>query len=116
MEQTKISHPEEYYENIFNMYKDKNENDDMYYFYNIGKKITLPKNIDDGVFDYFNVLDTLPLTTVSYQVYGTIHLWWLLLLCNDIQNSLKLLTPGSVIKVIKKEYLSTILKSLKNRE
>ena len=44
MEQIKLSHPDEYYENIFNMYKDTNENGDMYYFYNIGKKITLPDN------------------------------------------------------------------------
>jgi hypothetical protein len=88
----------------------------MYYFYNIGKKITLPDNIDEGVFDYFSVPDTLPLTTISYQVYGTIHLWWLILMTNNIQNSLKLISPGSVIKIIKKEYVSTILDSLKQRE
>lgn len=116
MEQINLSHPKEYYENIFNMYRDTNENDDSYYFYNIGKKVTLPENIDDSVFDYYNVPDLLPLTTISHNVYGTIHLWWLLLLCNNIQNSLKLLTPGSVIKVIKKEYISSVLSSLKNRE
>jgi hypothetical protein len=116
MESYKISHPDEYYENIFNMYKDTNENGDMYYFYNIGKKITLPDNIDEGVFDYFSVPDTLPLTTISYQVYGSMHLWWLILLTNNIQNSLKLLSPGSVIKIIKKEYLGAILDSLKKRE
>lgn len=116
MESYNISHPNEYYENIFNMYKDTNENGDMYYFYNIGKKVTLPENIDDSVFDYFSVPDTLPLTTISYQVYGSIHLWWLLLLCNNIQNSLKLITPGSVIKIIKKEYLASVLNSLKVKE
>lgn len=116
MEQIKLSHPDEYYENIFNMYKDANENGDMYYFYNIGRKVTLPKDIDDNVFDYYRVPDLLPLTTISYKIYGSMHLWWLVLLCNDIQNSFKLFNPGSVIKIIKKEYLPSVLNSLKARE
>jgi hypothetical protein len=115
MEKITISHPDEYFENVLNLYKDSNDNNDVYYFYNLGNKITMPPNIDENVFEYYNVPSSMPLTTLSYQIYGDMHLWWLILLCNNVQNAVKLISPGSTIKIIKKQYLNAILSSLKNK-
>lgn len=112
MKQITVQHPQERYENIFNMYEVQNENTDKYVFYNIGSKVSLPKNLDDNVFDYWTVPGLMPLTTISYKIYDTQHLWWLIMLSSGLNNPVKLLTPGTVIKSVKREYLNQIFKSI----
>ena len=103
------------YENIFNAYKLENDNGNQYVFYNILNKVSLPDNIDDSVFKKFSIPGNMPLTTISYRVYKTIHLWWLIMLCNNIRNPIRLLAPGTVIRTIKPQYLSTVLANIQKK-
>lgn len=70
------------YENIFNVYLDR---DDMY-FYNILQTISFPTNLPKGYYNEYNVVygDTWPL--ISYKNYNTPNLWWIILLANNIIN------------------------------
>ena len=52
MEKITIVHDPERYENIFNMYTTTNSNGDVYAFYNILSKVSVPSDLDDSVFDY----------------------------------------------------------------
>lgn len=115
MEKVKIIHEPEMYENIFNAYKLENDNGNQYVFYNILNKVSLPDNIDDGVFKKFSIPGNMPLTTISYRIYKTIHLWWLIMLCNNIRNPVRLLAPGTVIRTIKPQYLSTVLANIQKK-
>ena len=115
MEKVNITHDPEMYENIFNAYLFSNDNDDQYVFYNILNKVSLPPNIDDNVFDRFAIPGHMPLTTISYKIYKTMHLWWLIMVCNNIKNPVKLLAPGTVVRTIKPQYLSTVLNSIKKQ-
>jgi len=115
MEKVNITHDPEMYENIFNSYRLENDNGNQYVFYNILNKVSLPDNIDDNVFKKFSVPGHMPLTTISYRIYKTMHLWWLIMLCNNIRNPVKLLSPGTVLKTIKPQYLSTVLASIKKQ-
>jgi hypothetical protein len=115
MDKIDIKHDPERYENIFNMYEFKNSNDDKYVFYNILSKVTLPPDLDKDVFAYYNIDAHTPLTTLSYKIYGTQHLWWLIMVVNNIKNPVKLLESGSIIKVIKKDYLDLIFDSIKKK-
>jgi hypothetical protein len=115
MKQITVQHSQERYENIFNMYEVENENTDRYVFYNITNKVSLPQNLDDSVFDYWTVPGLMPLTTISYKIYNTQHLWWLIMVSNGLKNPVKLFTPGTVIKTIKKEYLNQIFKSISQK-
>lgn len=112
MNQVQIQHSQERYENIFNMYEVENSNFDKYVFYNISSKVTLPDNLNDNVFDYWTVPGLMPLTTISYRIYGTQHLWWLIMIANKLKNPVKLLAPGTTIKAIKPDYLDQIYKSI----
>lgn len=112
MEQLTLTHPKERYENIFNVYELENSNGNKYVFYNILNKISLPNDIDPAVFEYYTIPGNLPFTTISFSIYGTISLWWLILLTNGIRNPTKLLAPGTKIKVIKREYLPIVLASI----
>ena len=101
------------YENIFNVYEFKKGDSDSYYYYNILKKISIDtSNISPDVFYYVKVDKKLPWTSISYNLYDTQHLWWLILLFNNITNPVILPKLGDVYKVVKKEYVNDIISQL----
>lgn len=99
------------YENIFKVYQQGSKN---FFFYNILKKISLPDNINEQVFDFIRLPQGMPLTTLSYRIYGTTHLWWLIMIINNIKNP-TIIEPGIKIRIIKKVFLKTVLDSIKQQ-
>jgi hypothetical protein len=93
------------YENIFKLYKDPNS----IYFYNILNNIIVPDNIDQQFYYIIKLNRKIPWTTISYEQYGTIDLWWFICLVNKINNPIKFVEPGAELKVIRKNYLATVL-------
>ena len=49
---------------------------------------------------------------ISYALYGTPRLWWVLALMNDVVNPFEELVEGTNIKVLRAEYLYTLFKEL----
>jgi hypothetical protein len=96
------------YEKIFKLYKTS----DNQYFYNIMQSLFLPDEIDDTVLTYITIKKNEPWTMVSFKVYKTIELWWLILLTNKLYNPFEVPKDGTVIKLIKPEYVSTVLKEI----
>lgn len=95
------------YENIFNVYKDK----DGFYFYNLLQNVVIP----DLPESYLHLVTTElgdTWTTVSWAAYGTIHLWWTILLVNKIINPVIMPEPGTTLKYIRKEYLGYLISNI----
>jgi hypothetical protein len=103
---------QERYENILDVYKDK----DDYYFYNLIQQITLPSNLPELFFDSYTVApnDTFPF--ISYKVFKTINLWWLICLANNIQNPTVQLEPGILLKIPKLSIIREILKQINSQD
>lgn len=95
------------YENIFNMGTNNN-----YFFYNIIKTIKFPEELDSNIFDYKIINQKIPYTAVSYNVYGTQNLWWLILLSNNITNPVDVITPGTRLKIIKSKFVKDIINTI----
>ena len=100
------------YENLFNIFITAKDNN-YYYYYNILSKITIPDTASDDVYEFYEVDSLLPLTTLSYNIYGTIHLWWLIVLVNKIKNPVMLISPGSILKILKEDYINNVINKLK---
>jgi len=98
------------YERIFKMFT----TDQKQYFYNLLQSVYLPDNIDDTTVYFMHVQENMPWTTVSFKAYGNIELWWLIMLVNKIYNPLQPATAGMVLKIIKPEYVSSILQEISN--
>lgn len=100
---------EEKYENIFSVYLDENNR----YFYNLLQAVTLPDNLPGGFFDEYIIVpnDTLPF--ISYKVYGTINLWWVVCIANNINDPTKPLEVGLKLKVPKPSIVRTIVQQIK---
>jgi nucleoid-associated protein YgaU len=98
----------ENFENILNIYQDING----YYYYNLLESLVFPDNLPDNYFLDYTVLyeDTWPL--ISYKVYGSIKLWWLIAYANKVINPITFLKPGTVIKIPKQSVATEILSDL----
>lgn len=100
------------YENIFKIF---NTGDKNFYYYNIVKKISIPDNLDERLFYHVILPKGIPLTTLSYNAYGTIDLWWLILILNNITNPIKNLPEGKKVRLLKPEYIEQILDSIQTQ-
>jgi len=99
------------YENIFKVYT-KGQNNNFYY--NILKKIKIPNDINENIFDFVTYPEAMPLTTLSYRIYGTTYLWWLIMIVNNIKNPIKI-ESGRKIRIVKKAFLKVLLNSIKQQ-
>jgi hypothetical protein len=99
---------QEVLENIFTVHKDK----DGMYFYNLLQSIEFPKDIPSSFFEFYNIKygDTWPL--ISFKVFQTPNLWWLILLANDIINPLEPVIPGTTIKIPNTFIVQEVLKQI----
>lgn len=101
----------EYYENIFNMYQTQDE--DAYNYFNISNKVQIDvSNIDENYVEYFYIDAPLPLTTLSYRIFGTQHLWWLIVAMNKL-NPIDIPRAGTVIVVPKQQFIAEVLNAIK---
>jgi nucleoid-associated protein YgaU len=102
----------ENFENIFNIYQDK----DSMYFYNILQTIQIPLDLPEGYYDTYNVgyEDTWPY--ISYKLYRTPNLWWLITHANNIVNPTKIPTPGTTLKVFKSGVVKIILEQISTQD
>ena len=49
---------------------------------------------------------------ISFDLYGTPFLWWIVAIFNDVVNPFEELTPGGNLSVLKSDYLYTIFKDI----
>ena len=96
------------YEKILKLYQTGNSQ----YFYNLIQSVFLPDKLDKRALFYITVQQQQPWTTISYNAYKTIELWWLILLTNKIYNPFKLPSTGTVLAIIKLQYIPDILKEI----
>lgn len=100
------------YENIFKVFQTGEKN---FYYYNILKTIKVPDDINSDIFLTYTYPGGTPFTTLSYQIYGTTYLWWLICIINKIENPFDTSLNGKTLKIIKKEYLKPILDNIKQQ-
>tara|TARA_R100000908_G_C3732030_1_gene131092 strand:+ start:364 stop:741 length:378 start_codon:yes stop_codon:yes gene_type:complete len=105
---------DELYESIFNVNLIENK-DKSFYFYNTLEKVIFPEFINTEVFD-IKTLDTdTSWTNLSFKIYETISLWWVIFLLNNPTYVFKA-KAGRTYKFIKPEYISNVLTRLNSNE
>jgi hypothetical protein len=99
------------YENFFNIYTDENS----FKFYNLLRNINIvPANnsvVEDIYYTTYN--DTWHL--ISFKYYNTMDLWWLICAYNQIQNPVKMPSAGTELRILKANYVSSIVSELNNQ-
>lgn len=101
--------------NMFNVYTD-NKLGPLYKTYNLNRSIVI-KGIGDipaTQITTHTVKDGDTLNLISYRLYGTIELWWLLAKINNIRDATINLVPGWVLYTLNKNIVNQILIALKS--
>ena len=95
----------ENYENMFNVYQNSNN----MYFYNLLQTIAFPEGLPANLFFKYDICagDTWPF--ISYKVYDTPNLWWVIMYANEIMDPTKNPVPGTTIDIPKTQVVNEIL-------
>tara|TARA_R110002110_G_scaffold327110_1_gene538899 strand:- start:13 stop:390 length:378 start_codon:yes stop_codon:yes gene_type:complete len=95
------------YENIFKIYtKDKK------YFYNILRKISISADANDMAYDTVKIQTDITWILLSYRVYKSIHLWWLIAIANNVFNPMEHIPGGTTLRIIKPTYVRLMLEEI----
>jgi hypothetical protein len=101
------------YENIFKVNQTETTG---YYFYNIMRTVRItPDDLDNRYYFKFNVNRVIPYTVLSYNFYNTMDLWWLICVMNNIDDPVQFIKPGTTIKLIKQQYVATVVDIIKKQ-
>jgi len=102
------------YENIFNVSLLDNDGKDLY-FYNILDKVIFPDDISDEYIDEVTINTDKPWTTLSYELYGTIQLWWVVFLLNKPEYIFKA-QAGTTYKFIKPGFVGAVINQISTNQ
>ena len=85
--------------------------DGEYYFFNIlnGLYVKNFNNIAPSYFKYYQVQAGDTWTSLSYNFYGTIELWWIICKINGIVNPLEMPIEGQMLKILNSTVVYQIL-------
>jgi hypothetical protein len=101
--------------NIFHIYEDTSLDIDNAWVYNVMRALYIMnlKDIPKSFFSYHKVMEKETWNMISYKLYGTVELWWLLLKLNEIKDPTFDPTPDSYVRYISKENANQIIDTMK---
>jgi hypothetical protein len=102
------------YENIFKTFAVEKSKDNTYYFYNILNKINIPQQLNEEILGTIKLNTRLPWTTLSYKIYTTQYLWWLVFILNKPEN-IFFAEAGIEYKYVLPEYLGAVLENIQSQ-
>lgn len=69
---------------------------------------------NDSFYNLYEVDNDDWLDTISFRVYQTPNLWWVIAIVNNISNPFEELYPGKILRILKPNYIYNILKEIKS--
>ena len=85
---------------------------DGFPMFNLMTAVKIPQDINPVYYDTYTPTENESFQTISYKIYGTIKLWWLICATNFIFDSTDAAAGGVPLKVIKPKYVGRILNQL----
>lgn len=83
-------------------------------FLNIFRSYVIDENVlrDISFYESYDVSNGEYWDNVSYNLYGTPYLWWVIALINNITNPFEELSDGDELNVLKYDYVYQLLSDL----
>jgi hypothetical protein len=108
---SEISNSSFKFENFFNIY----ESSSGYRFFNLLKNISIFPSENSEIEDEYIADGVDTWYSISFKLYGTINLWWLVCLYNGTINPFNPIKSKTVLKVLKGEYVGIVLNEIKKQ-
>jgi hypothetical protein len=100
------------FESFLRMYLTK---DNQFYYNIIGASVFFEGELDPSTYYKITVTKKMPWTTVSYNEYRNINLWWLILAVNNITNPVEYPVPGTQLKILYPKFVRYVIDKINER-
>lgn len=99
------------YENFMRLYLTK----DNQFFYNIlTSNIVINGELDPSTYYNITITKKIPWTTIAYNEYRNMNMWWLVLITNRIVNPVEFPVPGTVLKILYPKFVRYVIDKINN--
>lgn len=106
-----LSRTDEYsFQNFLRIYLNK---EGQFYYNLLSTQIVIDGELDPSTYYTIKVNRRVPWTTLSYNEYRNLNLWWLIMTVNKIKNPLKYPEPGTELKILYPNYVKLVLEKIK---
>lgn len=96
------------YQSIFNHY----QTDDGKTFFVPTEQIVFPEDTSLIIYDTMYIDTDTPWTILSWKIYGSIDLWWILCSLNR-DNSYFYAKQGTTVRFIREQFIDEVMKQLR---
>jgi hypothetical protein len=100
------------FENFLRIYLTK---DNQFYYNLLTTQVAFEGELDTSTFYYINVTKSIPWTTVSYNEYRNMNLWWLIMAVNKIKNPMEYPKPGTQLKILYPQYVRYVVDQITDK-
>jgi len=100
------------FESFLRMYLTK---DNQFYYNILGASVFFEGELDPSTYYKIKITRKMPWTTVSYNEYRNINLWWLILAANKIINPVEYPAPGTELKILYPKYVRYVIDKITER-
>lgn len=108
-----LSRADEYsFQNFLRLYLNK----DGQFFYNIlSAQVVIEGELDPSTYYTITVNKKVPWTTLSYNEYRNMNLWWLIMAVNKIRNPIKFPEPGTQLKILYPNFVRLVIDKINEK-
>jgi hypothetical protein len=94
------------YESFLRLYLTK----DNQFFYNLlSSKVTINGELDPATYYTITITRKIPWTTIAYNEYRNLNMWWLILVTNNITNPVEFPKPGTELKILYPKFVRYVI-------
>ena len=94
------------FQNFLRLYLTK---DNKFYYNLLSTQIVIDGELNTSTYYTIRVNKRVPWTTLSYNEYRNMNLWWLIMAVNKIKNPLAYPDPGTELKILYPNYVRFII-------
>lgn len=101
------------FQNFLRMYlTDQNQ----FYYNLLSTQVIIEGELDTNTYYTIRVNRRVPWTTLSYNEYRNMNLWWLIMAVNKVRNPLKYPDPGTQLKILYPNYVKYVIDTIVDKQ
>lgn len=98
-------------ESFLRMYLTK---DNQFYYNILTSNIVIDGELDPASYYTVTITKRIPWTTIAYNEYRNMNMWWIILITNKIANPVEFPKPGTVLKILYPRFVRYVIDEINN--
>lgn len=99
------------FESFLRMYLTK---DNQFYYNLLTSNIVIDGELDPASYYTVTITKRIPWTTIAYNEYRNMNMWWVILITNKISNPVEFPKPGTTLKILYPRFVRYVIDQINN--